>query len=159
MKTIPYSEAVNLLESILENPRGFNQPFFIIGETMNLIDGLQKHLVKQPCAKSLNSPTILFIGDFLDQNGNLVSDISSRTQPLADGSKRNALEYVQTVTEKYNQEEYRLLYHKQYVMSPNWSAADRYIAKQLSKPLVILIDPMPIPDEFLDFEFIKCIED
>ena len=159
MKTISYNEAIKLLDSILENPIGFNQPLYIIGATMELTDGLQKHLEKQPGAKNLNSHTILFIGDFLDQNGNLVSDINSRTQPLADGSKRNALEYVQDVTNKYNKEEYRLLYHKQYVMSPNWSAADRYIAKQLSKPLVILLDPMSVPDKFLDFEFIKCVKD
>ena len=159
MKTISYNEAVKLLDSILENPSGFNQPLYIIGATMEITDGLQKHLEKQPGAKSLNSPIILFIGDFLDQNGNLVSDINTRTQPLSDGSKCNALEYVQAVTNKYNQEDYRLLYHKQYEMSPNWSAADRYIAKQLSKPLVILLDPMSVPDEFLDFEFVKCVED
>ena len=159
MKTISYSEAVKLLDSILENPSGFNQPLYIIGATLEITDGLQKHLEKQPGAKSLNSFTVLYVGDFLDQNGNLVSDISSRTQLLADGSNPNALEYVQTVTNQYNKEDYSLLYHKQYEMSPNWSAADRFIAKQLSKPLVILLDPMYVPDEFLDFEFVKCVED
>ncbi|MDE5595762.1 MAG: hypothetical protein K2I89_09355 [Muribaculaceae bacterium] len=159
MNTISYNEVVNLLDRIIETPNCITRPLFIIGETLSVTDRLKSYIEQQAGAKSLNSFTVLYIGDFLDNEGKLVPDISSRTQRLADGGACNALVYVQTVANQYNQKDYRLLYHRQWQFSPNWSAADRYVANQVSKPLVIILDPGYDFDEFLDFEFIKCLDD